>query len=381
MMKRLESRKTILVTFCVILFVLALGSIVYAVEENWDEIIAKAKEEGKVVTYNTSGRMAEAGEAFEKKYGIKVESLKIGDAEITDRIIREKQAGLNEVDLIMSEDIIGVNKQMIPAGYVSSYFPGIYQDIILEEYRDPLVFLLQGRTLGYNSEEYAETPIESLWELTTKEWEGRFFLRDPELTPTTVAFMSEIVIRSEEMAAEYERFFGKPIELTTPNAGWELIKGLAENKPVTFRSDGNTSEAVGARGQKNSPIGLYATGKHRPDILETQNLALKPCIGVKPVIGFVYPAYILQVANAPHPNAAKLFTRFLLEEEGALAWTTDPGCFSTNPNVSSFPVTPADGLNPIGGVKEWAKVTWPLNPENTVLYSRDVLDFWVRYRK
>lgn len=381
MMKRLEFRKTILVTFCVILFVLALGSIVYAVEENWDEIIAKAKKEGKVVTYNTSGRMAEAGDAFEKKYGIKVESLKIRDSEITERIIREKQAGINEVDLIMSEDIIGVNKQMIPAGYVSSYLPSTHQDIILEGYRDPLVFLLQGRTLGYNSEEYAETPIESLWELTTKEWEGRFFLSDPETTPTAIAFWVEIVMRPDEMAAEYERFFGKPIELTTPNAGWEFIKRLAENKPVTLKSCGETAEAVGARGQKNSPIGLYATGKHRPELLETLNLALKPCIDVKPVIGYMYPAYILQVANAPHPNAAKLFTQFLLEEAGARAWTTDPACFSTNPNVSSFPVTPVDGLNPIGGIREWAKVTWPLNPENTVRYSRDVIDFWVRYRK
>lgn len=381
MMKRLEFRKTILVTFCVILFVLASGSIVYAVEENWDEIIAKAKEEGKVVTYNTSGRMAEAGDAFEKKYGIKVESLKIRDSEITERIIREKQAGINEVDLIMSEDIIGVNKQMIPAGYVSSYLPSTHQDIILEGYRDPLVFLLQGRTLGYNSEEYAETPIESLWELTTKEWEGRFFLSDPETTPTAIAFWVEIVMRPDEMAAEYERFFGKPIELTTPNAGWEFIKRLAENKPVTLKSCGETAEAVGARGQKNSPIGLYATGKHRPELLETLNLALRPCIDVKPVIGYVYPAYILQVANAPHPNAAKLFTQFLLEEEGARAWTTDPACFSTNPNVPSYPTSPIGGINPIGGIREWAKVTWPLNPENTVRYSRDVIDFWVRYRK
>ena len=127
MMKRLEFSKTILVIFCVALFVIALGSSVWAVEENWDEIIAKAKEEGKVVTYNTSGRMTGAGEAFENKYGIKVESFKIGDAEITDRIIREKQAGISSVDLIMSEDIIGVNKPMIAAGYVSSYLPSIYQ--------------------------------------------------------------------------------------------------------------------------------------------------------------------------------------------------------------------------------------------------------------
>jgi len=140
MMKRLEFSKTILVIFCVALFVIALGNSVWSVEENWDEIIAKAKEEGKVATYNTSGRMAKAGEAFEKKYGIKVEALKIGDAEITDRIIREKQAGVNEVDIIMSEDIIGVNKQMIPAGYVSSYLPSTHQDIILEGYQEPLVF-------------------------------------------------------------------------------------------------------------------------------------------------------------------------------------------------------------------------------------------------
>jgi len=100
MMKRFEFRKTILVTFCVILFVLALGSIVYAVEQNWDEIIAKAKEEGEVVTYGTSSRVAKVESIMLAEYGISVKHAKMSDMEMTERITREKVAGITKLTLL-----------------------------------------------------------------------------------------------------------------------------------------------------------------------------------------------------------------------------------------------------------------------------------------
>ena len=40
----------------------------YDKNQDWDEIIAKAKQEGEVVVYSASSRMAAVGEAFTKKY-------------------------------------------------------------------------------------------------------------------------------------------------------------------------------------------------------------------------------------------------------------------------------------------------------------------------
>ena len=47
-----------------------------------DELVAAAKEEGKVVVYATTSRIAKAAEAFSEKYGIETETsnLKESDA-------------------------------------------------------------------------------------------------------------------------------------------------------------------------------------------------------------------------------------------------------------------------------------------------------------
>ncbi|NMB25777.1 MAG: hypothetical protein GX986_09615, partial [Firmicutes bacterium] len=63
----------------IVVVALALGTVgvSYASgedSEDWDQIIAAAKKEGKVVMYANSGRVANAGKIFEAKYGIKVES-------------------------------------------------------------------------------------------------------------------------------------------------------------------------------------------------------------------------------------------------------------------------------------------------------------------
>lgn len=373
MMKRLEFRKTILVIFCVTLLVLALGSIVYAVEQNWDEIIAKAKEEGEVVTYGTSSRVAKVEAVMLSEYGISVRHAKMSDMIITERITREKVAGVHEVDFIMAEDILGVAKQLLPLGYVENFVPEMYKGIIDDEYLNPLVFLVQPRTIFYNTEAYSECPITNLWELTTEKWRGKIVIRDPEITSTNISFFAEIVTKADEMAAAYKDYFGQEVELTTDNAGWEFLKRLAQNKVVVVGSDTDVAEAVGARGQSDPPIGFSTVGKLR--LNEEQNLVSGVAENViVPTNGYHYPAYGLLVSNAPHLNAAKLFIRVLLTDAGAHAWTQDMGNFSTNPNNSYNPD------NPLGGLDAWRQVTWPLTLNATAEYSRDVLDFWIMNR-
>lgn len=358
----------------IMIFLLSSVSLfsVCAQEQNWDEIIAKAKEEGEVVTYGTSSRVAKVT-TMESEYGIEIKHAKMSDMEITERISREQEAGIFEVDFIMAEDILGVAKQLLPAGYVENFVPEMYKDVLDEQYLDPLVFLVQPRTIVYNNEVYDKCPIDNLWELTTEQWRGKIILRDPEITSTNISFFAEIVANTDAMEAAYKEYFGKDIELTTENAGWEFLKKLAQNNVIAVGSDDDVVEAVGSRGQTNPPVGFSTVGKLR--LVKEENLALAVAENkINPTNGYHYPAYGLLVKNGPNPNAAKLFVRTLFTDAGIHAWTQDMGNFSTNPNNSY------NEDNPLGGLAEWKEATWPLTMEATALYFRDVLDFWTLNR-
>lgn len=366
------SRKSLVTRVLVFLCLLIMTTGTAFAAEDWDEIIAKAKEEGVVVTWGTSSRLARVAPVMEE-YGVKIQHAKMSDMEITERLVREKQAGISSVDFIMAEDILGVAGQLLPSKYVESFIPEMYVDKIDEAYRDPFVFLVQPRTILYNTEVYDECPITNLWELTTPEWRGKVIIRDPEITSTNISFFAEIVARADEMAAAYKEYFGEEIKLTTENAGWEFLKRLAQNDVVTVSSDDDVAEAVGSRGQADPPVGFATVGKVRLNI--EQNLALGVAENIVPINGYHYPAYGLLVTDSPHPNAAKLLVRVLLTDEGMQAWTQDWGNFSTNPENSFNPE------NPLGGLDVWSQLTWPLTLEATAKYSRDVLDFWILNRR
>ncbi|MFW6036150.1 MAG: extracellular solute-binding protein [Halothermotrichaceae bacterium] len=356
---------------CVCLMIVAFFVNISAAQD-WDEIIANAREEGVVYTYGTSSRVARVEKVMLEKYGIEVKHAKMSDVVITERIVREQEAGIYEVDFIMAEDIVGVAKQLLPNGYVENFVPEMYTGLVDSDYQDPLVFLVQPRTIFYNREKYDECPITNLWQLTTEEWKGKVVMRDPEITSTNVSFFAEIIARAEVMAAAYEDYFGEKIELTTENAGWEFIKRLSQNKVVTVSSDTDVANAVGASGQANPPVGFSTVGKMRMN--EENGLVLDVAKKISPINGYHYPAYGLLVNRAPHPNAAKLFIRVLLTDAGAGAWTRDMGNFSTNLDNSY------NSDNPLGGLSEWKEVTWPLRINTSAELSRDVIDFWIMNR-
>lgn len=362
----------LLLVLSLILMLGVVSNNVSAAGEDWNAIIEAAKKEGSVVVYDTSSRMGDAAKGFTAKYGIEVQWTKMGDAEISDRVVREQKSRVRGADVIVSESAAILMGQLIPQGYVVNYVPPTHRDIVPVEYQNPLVYRFQPRIIGYNTEAYDRPPIKSLWDLTTPEWRGKFAMRDPLLTAMQLAWFAEIVEAADEMAASYEKCFGEPIALTTPNAGWEFVKRLANNKPIIFRSDGDVAEAVGARGQAEPPVGLYVLSKHR-EIAE-KNLALEVCYGIEPYIGYLYPAYVVITANSASPNAAKLFISYLLEE-GVNAWTKDLGNFATNPRIPPHPD------DPLGGIEAWAKVTMPLNAQTTVKYYAELFDFWMMHMK
>jgi len=187
-------------------FLLATAAVLLPVCASADEagmeaLIAAAKEEGSVVAYWHSSRIAKAGEAFEARYGIKVLGTKMTDAESTERVVREVEASNVQADIIGYDDGPRLVTELRPGAFVENELPADLAGDIPAASQDPLIYLWQVTIIGYNTERYQSCPITNVWQLTEPEWAGRFHMLDPRLRSTQVARSSACVDLPTELPA------------------------------------------------------------------------------------------------------------------------------------------------------------------------------------
>src|SRR5438876_7964001 len=99
-------------------------------------LIEAAKKEGEVVWYTTqiiSQLVRPASAAFEKKYGIKVRSIRANSTELSVKIINESRAGKPQSDLIDGTSTVVPLKK---AGYVLKWLPEAARSYPAQ-YKDP----------------------------------------------------------------------------------------------------------------------------------------------------------------------------------------------------------------------------------------------------
>lgn len=337
--------------------VLVLGSSVFAggqqeasapqlpeTPQTHEELVAAAKEEGKVVVYSITSRIANAAEGFSEKYGIEVEATNLKDFELIEKVSKEGSTGAAGADFVIAQDGGRVMGELINLNYLYNYVPESMKDVIPSEFQNPLVMSFINKLFIFNNELSTEEPFTNVWALTTDEWAGNFQFKNPFQESVNANFMTMVTHPdiAKQLARAYKDYFGKEIELTTPNAGYEWIKAILENDLILTTSDTKTAESIGIKGQnKTHNAGLFVFSKLR--YVETKNLALQPMLDVEPFAGFYYPIYMLVSSNARHPNAAKLFIEYLLTEEGFKPWSSDMGTYSSNPNIAinegDYPMT------------------------------------------
>ena len=131
--------------------------------------------------------------------------------------------------------------------------------------------------------------------------------------PEFIEFLATVVQHGDEMAREYQRVFGKPIQLGkgVKNAGYEWILRVLKNDAIIAGSTNDVSNAVGQPGQAKPPVGITAFSRLR-DKEKNPKLAFDVAYEVKPVIGIATEVVIAIVNRAKHPNAAKLMTRWMM---------------------------------------------------------------------
>lgn len=298
-----------------------------------EELIAAAQAEGKVVVYSNTSRIAAASVLFTEKYGIEVEHTNLNDSQMIEKVFREVGGNIFGADFVIAQDSGRVFGQLINTGYLVNYVPVSMRDVIPEKYQNPLQFQLINKVFIFNSERGTNPVITNVWELTDPEWAGRVQFKDPALEGVNYNFLTMLTSPewSEKLADAYEDHYGRPIVLTTENAGFEWIQGFFNNQLLLGNSDTRISESVGTKGQEDTVMGLFVYSKKRFDA--SKDLALTPMTEIQPFSGFYYPLFLQMTKNAEHPYAARLFIEFLLTEEGFQPWGKNVGSYSTNPNI------------------------------------------------
>ena len=114
------------------------------------------------------------------------------------------------------------------------------------------------------------------------------------------------------MADAYKRYSGKEIKLSSgvPHAGYEFWARMLKNDLVLFKSGSKLAAASGKADQDN-PLIAFANMTYvaRNDSKGFVNGIVKD---LDPIAKLLYPTFTAIARQAPNPNAAKVFTDFVL---------------------------------------------------------------------
>jgi iron(III) transport system substrate-binding protein len=287
-------------------------------EQEWTKLLAAAKQEGSVAIASggaPSRQYRPIVDVFQKKFGVRVEVSTGSATDTVNRVLAERKAGKFTVDvaLISSREN---NQRLVPSGSLVPFAPLLIHPEVLDTslwyggrhwYADKdskYTFIYHVSKEDqyeswYNTEKLKEADIATLKKQTDffdPRWKGRIAgqgMGDPS--------------GIRQMIDSYFE----------PDRGPEWVRTYLLNAGITFTDDRRILETwlVGGR----FPLQAVATGSEELFTLAKKGLPIKQLFLPKQV-GLIRAGgsgcCISAFANAPHPNAAKLFANWFLSKEG-----------------------------------------------------------------
>jgi len=254
------------------------------------DLAARAKKEGAVTLY-TSMQVVDSGpltQAFEKKYGIKVNLWRASGEKVAQRVITESRGGRHDVDVVETDgaqmEILHREQQLGPLPVAS------LKDIppqIVPSHREYAPTRLTLYVLAYNTRLVAPADVPKSYEdLLDPKWNGRIGLESAD-----VAWFAAVA-----------KAMGEP-------AGLAFFRKFAAARPSLRNGHTLMAELVAA-GDMAMAVDAHVQGIAR---LEEKGAPVewKP---LQPAFG--QPSSVGVARKAPHPAAAALFAHFILSREG-----------------------------------------------------------------
>jgi iron(III) transport system substrate-binding protein len=259
------------------------------------DLVNAAKKEGKLVIYSSmpTPQLQKFKEEFEKKFpGITAEIWRADATVVLDRIRTEYQGGVYAFDTVFATDT--AVKPAADLGFIKT--PSIP---LPEGFLSELVFYygisvrLLANVVFYNKELVKKEDIPKSYEaLTDPKWRGKIWMLDP---------------RTHLSGAIYHRYlmvdWGEEKYL-------DWLRRLKRNEVVWH----NVAQRIGtAVGTGEALVGQAYHSNALAEVLEKRPVDIS---WFSPV--YVHPTPIALASRPPHPNAALLFTHFVIREGPAI---------------------------------------------------------------
>jgi iron(III) transport system substrate-binding protein len=275
-------------------------------------LVAAAKKEGEVTWYTTLivNQMARpAADAFQRKYGIKVNYVRNETSDIIRRILNESQAGQIQADVLDGTSGAPVLKR---ANALQKWLPAVAAQLP-KEYMDPegywIATSLYVQAIAYNTEQVKkEEAPHSLEDLLDPKWKGKIALSDSPSAPGVGGFIGFVLGSMGE------------------NRGIDYLKNLArQNVSILQVSTRQVLDQVIA--------GEYAIAAHALNhhVAFSANRGA-PIAWVQTKPETMASLLVLGLLRGPHPNAGKLLIDFLMSDEGQAIFR-DADYIPVAPNV------------------------------------------------
>ncbi len=275
-------------------------------------MIEATKKEGKVVWYTSLALPSSTmiANLFMNKYkGIEVEVHRTGSQRVLQRVMQEVSAGIKNVDIIHTSDgghfVLlrkkGLLTKYLPKGLES--FPSGFKD------KDGYYFGMRATlsVIAYNPKIVTEKEAPKSWkDLLDPKWRGKMVTAHPS----------------------YSGIIATHVQAIVNLYGWDYFKELSRNKLHLVQS-ANDPAGVVASGER--PVGANGAEYFYYKTMKQGN----PLRIVYPKEGI--PLVVSPVAiarDAPHPNAAKLFTDFIFTKESLQAMADLEGLYTGHPDVT-----------------------------------------------
>ncbi len=319
-------------------------------EKQWNNVLEAGKKEGIVVIYSLwrPETRTTLTKAFLEKYGIKLQFLPFSKgSDLMVRVQKEKQAGLNAVDVI-GGGYGTLVATMKPAGLLGSLNPLL----MLPEVLDPKVWRAgkvpladeEGTALGmievvirtvvYNTNLIDGSKITSYKDLLEPQYKGKITMDDPSVTGPANGVLTHL---GHSLWGETETV--------------DFLRRLIRDQGIDIQRDDRIQMESVARGK-------YAVALCPLPDLSAEFISLgapvKPSL-VKEDNRLATAAGVLGVpGQIAHPNAARVFINWLLTKEGQTLFSQSFGNPSSRADVSTKEFSPL--LVPVAGKKYYSEM-------------------------
>lgn len=329
----------------VLLFAFGNEDIVFAATGDWEQIIAAAKREGKVVLIGPPGAEVPAAVAtgFQKKYPeIQAEFSGLTTQQATTRLRTKLAAGVYQVGIFITGTTTALDV-LLPAKAIVPLKPLLVGPNVVDTSKwkgEKFLFSDAAATYNLLFTTYVNPPftynpnlvqpdeISSWKDLLKPKWKGRISTRDPTAAGGALS-LAVFWYSREGLGKDFiQKLFAHDIVISRDDRqmlDW-AIKG---KQPIAI----GPSETLG-----NEMIAKGLPLKQMDPEQLRESTYTTPGNGT-----------IVAIRNGPHPNATKLFLDYFLSREGQTAWSKASGFPSLRQDVPREHVAPM--LIPKEGVR------------------------------